>query len=110
MKKIILASLLIVSVFAVDAMAKKSKDSSKSSDKPVFSEEKGKKGPHDGKGPKKPAFENGCLSVSDAKGPMADVLSKGDTDGDGCVTEEEFKEFMKNNKPSGMPHKRPDEE
>ncbi len=111
MKKIIIASLLMVSVFAVDSMAKKS--GSSTSSKEVSSEKKGGRG---GKGHAKPTFDtNGCLTTTETKGPMADALSKGDADSDGCVTETELKTFMENNRPSGNrpsgnPPKRPDED
>ncbi len=84
----------------VSASAEKAKGTF---EKPAF-EKKG------GKGPMKPTFENGCLSVKNVKGPMADMSTKADADGDGCVTEAEFDTFMKEHKPSGNPPKRPDEE
>ena len=104
MKKIIIASLLIVSVFSVDAIAKKS-SSSKSS---AVSEKKGGPG---GKEHAKPTFDaNGCLSTTETRGPIADALSKGDADGDGCVTETELKSYMESHRPSGNPPNRPDAE
>ncbi len=82
MKKILLASLLVLTVLSVDVMAKGG------------NREKGER--------KGPTFTNGCLVIDEnAKGPMADIGTKADADGDGCVTEDEFKTYRTNNKPEG---------
>ena len=83
MKKVLLASLLLVSVVSANVFA-------------------GDKGGRNGRGPGKPTFTNGCLVVSDdAKGPMADAAKNADADGDGCITETELKTYMKDHKPEG---------
>lgn len=94
MKKILLASLLVLTVLSVDVMAKGGKGKG---NKPEGTTERKEKGERKG-----PTFTDGCLAVDEnAKGPMADMGTKADADGDGCVTEEEFKAYMKNNKPEG---------
>lgn len=91
MKKILLASLLVLTVFSFDVMAK----GGKGGNKPEGATERKEKGERKG-----PTFTDGCLVVDEnAKGHMADVSTKADTDGNGCVTEEEFKTYMENNKP-----------
>ncbi|MBD5405372.1 hypothetical protein HDR59_02370 [bacterium] len=95
MKKILLASLLVLTVLSVDVMAKGGKG--KGNKKTEGTTERKEKGDRKG-----PTFENGCLVVDEnAKGPMADMSTKADADGDGCITEEEFKTYMENNKPEG---------
>jgi len=86
MKKILLASLLIISAISTDVMA---------------GDKKGKK-EH-----KKPEFENGCMVTTELKGPMADMIKNADSNSDGCITEEEFKTHMKNHKPEGKPEGMP---
>jgi hypothetical protein len=84
MKKVLLASLVLMTVVSIDVMAKRGE---------------GKRGFG------KPTFTNGCLVVdANVKGPMADVGTKADADANGCVSEDEFKTYMKNNKPEGKFH------
>lgn len=88
MRKLLLASLILVSVISVDAFAKSGMGRGKG------------KGP----GPGKPTFTNGCLVIEDdAKGPMADAAKNADADSDGCVTEAELKTYMESHKPAGKP-------
>lgn len=93
MKKILLASLFVLTVLSVDVMAKGNKDGKK----PEGATERREKGERKG-----PTFTDACLVINEeARGPMADIETKADTNGDGCITEEEFKTYMKNNKPEG---------
>lgn len=95
MKKILLASLLVLTVLSVDVMAKGVKG--KGNKKPEGTTERKEKGERKG-----PTFTDECLVINEeARGPMADIETKADTNGDGCITEEEFKTYMKNNKPEG---------
>ena len=47
----------------------------------------------------KPEFENGCLVVKCPK--LAEMAPKIDTNADGCISVEEFKQFKKSEKPAG---------
>ena len=92
MKKVLLASLLLLTAVSVDVMARGH----------------GGKGGKDGNAkherPEMKYDANGCLEVpTDAKGPMKNV-TEADTDGNGCVTKDEFETYMKNKKPEGKPH------
>ena len=89
MKKILLASLLLVSAVSMDTHA-------------FFGFGGGDKetAAPEIKVPGKPEFKDGCfVAPADAKGPMADAGKKADADGNGCVTEDEFRAYMKANKP-----------
>ena len=88
MKKILLASLLLVSAVSMDANAFWGFGGDKEAAAPEI------------KVPGKPEFKDGCfVAPADAKGPLADAGKKADADGNGCVTEDEFKAYMKANKP-----------
>lgn len=81
-------SLILVSVISFDVMAKGGKGA------------KGEKRANREK--VQPTFENGCLVIDSSdiskKGPMANILENADTNGDGCVSEEEFNTHMENRK------------
>ncbi|MBE6461928.1 MAG: hypothetical protein E7006_03775 [Alphaproteobacteria bacterium] len=47
----------------------------------------------------KPEFENGCLVVKCPK--LAEMAPKIDTNADGCISMEEFKQFKKSERPAG---------
>lgn len=120
MKKVLLASLLLFAFTSIDAMAAKKNVKSANSKKAIATSSSSSKkdakksgkwkrdGNDSGKdevragGPGKPTFTDGCLVAGDdVKGPMADAVQNADSDGDGCITEDELKSYMKEHKPSG---------
>lgn len=120
MKKVLLASLLLFAFTSIDAMAAKKNVKSANSKKAVATSassskkdaKKSGKWKRDGNdggkddvrvgGPGKPTFTDGCLVAGDdTKGPMADAVQNADSDGDGCITEDELKSYMKEHKLSG---------
>ena len=84
MKKIIIASLLMTTIFAFDAMADNA--------------------PKEALKVPRAIPENGCYVVKDdPDGVLAKAIAEADADGNGCITETELRAFAEKNKLAEKP-------